>query len=83
MEQRWNVGSSKLPPPPARHGVYPVTESVVLPPVARDCIIMSMFYKLPCPKCKAITTRTRITPLAFEHSNAPLAKTFISSLSIR
>jgi hypothetical protein len=43
---------------PYRH--LPVTESVVLPPDARDCI-MSTFYRPPCPKCKAITMLARIT----------------------
>jgi len=26
-------------PSPARHGIYPVTESIALPPDARDCIM--------------------------------------------
>ena len=42
-------------------GIYPVTESIALPPDARDCI-MSMFDRPPCPNCKATTKLARITP---------------------
>jgi hypothetical protein len=70
-------------------GIYPVTESLVLPPDVRD-YIMSAFYGPTCPKCKTMTLLARITPgtsgLTSEHSSAPLVKRFISewsSLSIR
>ena len=39
----------------------PVTESVVLPPDARDSI-MSTFHRPPCPKCKTMMMLARITP---------------------
>ena len=42
-------------------GIFPVTESIALPPDARDCI-MSMFYKPPYPKCKTMTMLARNTP---------------------
>ena len=41
-------------------GIYPVTESIALPPDARDCI-MSTFYRPPCPKCKTMTMLAGIT----------------------
>jgi hypothetical protein len=42
-------------------GVYPVTESPVLPPDVRDHI-MSAFYGATCPKCKTMTMLARNTP---------------------
>jgi hypothetical protein len=42
-------------------GIYPVTESIALPPDARDCI-MNTFYRPSCPKCKTLTMLARITP---------------------
>jgi hypothetical protein len=38
-----------------------VTESVALPPDARDSIMIT-FHRPPCPKCKTITMLARITP---------------------
>src|ERR1700752_904914 len=48
-----------LVPSPTRHGRLPVTESIALPPGARDCI-MSTFHRPPCPKCEALTMLARI-----------------------
>jgi hypothetical protein len=61
LTSNFETGKSTLVLSLARHGHLPVTESVVLPPDARDCI-MSTFYRPPCPKCKAKTMQARITP---------------------
>ena len=42
-------------------GIYPVTESIVLPPVARDCV-MGTFFRSRCPICKTQTKLALITP---------------------
>jgi hypothetical protein len=42
-------------------GIYPVTESIALPPDAKRHCIMSTFHRPPCPKCEALTMLARIT----------------------
>ena len=42
-------------------GIYPETESPMLPPDVKD-YIMSAFYGPTCPKCKTMTLLARITP---------------------
>jgi hypothetical protein len=52
----------KVPSSPAHSGHLLVTESFVLPPDVRDCIMIVALHKPPCPKCKATTSLARITP---------------------
>jgi hypothetical protein len=40
MGQRQDNGGSRVSSSPARHGIYPVTESFALPPDARDGIMI-------------------------------------------
>ena len=61
IDQRVGPQGGRLFPITAQKRHLPVTESIVLPPDARDRI-MSTFYRPPCPKCKARLMLARITP---------------------
>jgi hypothetical protein len=72
------VVGPELVPSRARIGIYPVTESVVLPPDVRDYIMPSLtvlfdpsrvaIQSHPCPRCSGPMVLTHIKPsrLGFE-----------------